>query len=219
VTVAGVDGCRGGWVVATRHDVRVVTHLGGVLDTTTHLGIDMPIGLPAVPGRAADREARAFLGPRRSSVFPTPARPIVGHTSHQEANAAGRQLFGSGVSVQTFNLFAKIREVDTIVQTLPVAQRSQRIIEVHPECSFRAMTGVVLPAKRTAEGLEMRRRAISEIFGDPPPTPRGASVDDVLDAYAVLWSVERFAAGDSISLPGTFPPVTDEFGIAMRIVV
>jgi len=38
------------------------------------VGVDIPIGLPSKGVRAADAAARAFVGPRRSSVFPTPSR-------------------------------------------------------------------------------------------------------------------------------------------------
>jgi predicted RNase H-like nuclease len=213
--LAGVDGCRAGWVVATRSGVTVVPHLMSVADSMTHLGIDMPIGLPARPGRAADTAARAYLGARRSSVFPAPARPLVGHTVYAEANAASRNLFGTGLSVQTFHLFAKIRDVDELVRRRPAAA----IAEVHPECSFRALTGAELPSKHTRDGIAARAEALRSVFGEVPPAPKGAGVDDVLDALAVLWSTERWARGEHLTLPAGDPPDCDEFDIAMRIVV
>lgn len=217
--LAGADGCRDGWIVATRDGVKVVPRLAPELAGLLHLGIDMPIGLPATPGRSADRAARTFVGARRSSVFPAPARPILGHSTHEAANAASRAAFGSGLPVQTFHLFDKIREVDDLVRSLPEPDRATRVIEVHPECSFRAMTGRELPPKRSAEGRDARRRAVTAEFGPPPPVPRGAALDDMYDAFAVLWSVERFARGDHLALPATDPPETDAVGIVMRIVV
>lgn len=216
---AGVDGCRGGWIVATRSGARVVRRLGSTITGLDHIGIDMPIGLPSAPGRAADRAARAFLGARRSSVFPAPPRPIVHHTTHAAANASCRAMFGSGLSVQAFNLFDKIREVDLIVRALPPDERAQRIVEVHPECSFRAMTGRELAPKRSAEGADQRRTALLEVFGSLPGIPRGAAEDDLLDAFAVLWTVERFIAGTHMSLPPTESVELDEAGIPMRIIV
>lgn len=229
---AGVDGCRGGWVVATRDAVVVVPRLAPLLRSAgpgcdTHpglgtldiVGVDMPIGLPARPGRAADSAARALLGPRRSSVFPAPARAVVGHRTHADANAASRALFGVGLSVQTFHLFDKIREIDDLVRSLPAEQRTTRVVEVHPECSFRMMTGRVLPAKRTAEGVRERTIAITREYGPLPSLPRGAGIDDVLDAFAALWSAERLARGEHEVLPPLVTPEVDECGLAMRIVV
>jgi predicted RNase H-like nuclease len=40
-------------------------------------GIDIPIGLTASGPRSCDLEARRLLGPRRSSVFPAPAREVL----------------------------------------------------------------------------------------------------------------------------------------------
>jgi predicted RNase H-like nuclease len=40
--------------------------------------------------------------------------------------------------------------------------------------------------------------------------------DDILDAFATLWSAERILRGESRSLPES--PPTDEFGLRMEIV-
>lgn len=216
---AGADGCRAGWVVVTRESVEVLSRLDQSRFATGRLGVDMPIGLPARPGRAADRAARAFLGPRRSSVFPAPARAVVHHTTHADANAASRALFGCGLPLQSFHLFGKIREVDELARAVAGTDRADHLLEVHPECSFRAMTGRVLPPKRTPEGRLERRAAVAAVFGDPPPPPRGAALDDLLDAFAVLWTMERVERGEHLFLPEAEPPERDEHGIAMRIVV
>jgi len=41
------------------------------------VAVDMPIGLRAAGPRPCDAEARRLLGPRRSSVLPTPARVVL----------------------------------------------------------------------------------------------------------------------------------------------
>src|SRR5437870_3658001 len=75
--LAGVDGCRLGWVVATDDGVEVVPALDDVLVQCDAVGIDIPIGLPDAGPRACDVEARRRLGPRRSSVFPAPRRALL----------------------------------------------------------------------------------------------------------------------------------------------
>ena len=77
--VAGVDGCRAGWLVVTRPlnepaaaQVRLVarfTEVLGLLPTPEIIAMDIPIGLPErgeKGGRTCDTEARARLGGRPS---------------------------------------------------------------------------------------------------------------------------------------------------------
>ena len=44
----------------------------------------------------------------------------------------------------------------------------------------------------------VRRRLLSTWFDVPNTAPRGAAIDDLLDAYAVLWSTRRFQRGEHI---------------------
>src|SRR4051812_40737033 len=83
--VAGVDGCKAGWVVALTPDggdgptsLHVVASFGDVLALRpVAIAVDMPIGLPAAGQRACDVAIREQLGVRRSSVFPSPTRPML----------------------------------------------------------------------------------------------------------------------------------------------
>jgi predicted RNase H-like nuclease len=215
IRAVGVDGCRGGWVVASRAAVTVAASLEAVVanSTITVFGVDMPIGLPDRWGRAADEQARRALGrPRSSSVFPTPPRGLVGETDYERANRRSWTELGQGLPRQTFHLFARIREVDR----LACAQPADRLIEVHPECSFQLLAGAALPSKHTAEGRRRRRDLLLPRFGTLVESPvRGAAVDDVLDAYAVLWSAERFARGEHGTLGDG---AVDRCGLPMRIV-
>jgi predicted RNase H-like nuclease len=221
VSCVGVDGCPRGWVVASRDRgrivVSVVDDIASTLAGIDHVGIDMPIGLPATPGRAADRGARALLGPRRSSVFPAPARPLLECRSYAEANALSRTLFDVGMSVQTFHLMPKIREVDALAHTFTRGERDSRLAEVHPECSFHIAGGGPLGSKHTPAGIARRGAIIESIFGDVPPVPRGARLDDVLDACAALWSTERFSRGEHLTIPDDTTE-RDDHGTVMRIV-
>jgi len=213
--VAGADGCRTGWVVATRDDLRVVARLDiGGIDL---LGVDMPIGLPVDARRACDVEARRALGLRGSSVFPTPPRACLGATTHPEAVERARAAFGAGISVQAFHLLPKIAEVDALVDPL----EPDRVVEISPELAFATMrrlrTGesTPLPRKIEREGAAARRRLLHAEGIEVRPVPRGARADDVLDAYAVLWSAERFARGEAIVFGDGS---RDERGLPMRIV-
>ena len=60
------------------------------LPETDMVVIDIPIGLPESGRRACDLEARAMLGPRRSSVFTGVRRPLLALDSYEAANAWAR---------------------------------------------------------------------------------------------------------------------------------
>lgn len=176
------------------------------------VGVDMPIGLPPAGVRACDVGARRLLGPRRSSVFPAPARPVLRAATWEEANGRSRAIDGRGLPRQTFGLLGKIDEVDRLLS--PAVQR--RVVEVHPEVSFaRMFDGPVPFPKRTPEGRAARRALVVERFGDVPVRLPGAAADDVLDACAVLWSAGRFHRGEHAVLGNG---AIDERGLRMEIV-
>ena len=85
--VAGIDGCRGGWVsfrvdLASLNTSVELIDLPHILrnkpDDIAILAIDIPIGLLESP-RACDKAARKLLGqPRGSSVFPAALPPRLG---------------------------------------------------------------------------------------------------------------------------------------------
>jgi predicted RNase H-like nuclease len=189
--LAGADGCRAGWVLATRQRAEVVPTLAPVVARFERVGVDMPIALAVGWGRRCDDEARRLLGRRASTIFTSPSRQLLTHTDYAQANAASKELFGRGLTRQAFNLLPKMREVVTLA-----VERPGLLLEVHPECSFRTMTGHDLAPKRTAAGFHERRMLIESVFGPVDTNLAGAARDDVLDAYAVLWSVERHQRGE-----------------------
>jgi predicted RNase H-like nuclease len=92
------------------------------------------------------------------------------------------------------------------------------VIEVHPETSFATLSGAAsspLPAKASTDGAVARVRLLEPIFGTLDTSLPGAKADDVVDAYAALWTAERFAAGDHVVLGDG---ARDERGLVMRIV-
>ncbi|HEX7095046.1 MAG TPA: DUF429 domain-containing protein [Acidimicrobiales bacterium] len=213
-TVAGVDGCRAGWVVVTvdvdgraKPSMRVAVSLGPIVQQVRRgelaaVGLDMPIGLATDGKRAADREARALLGPRRSSLFPTPPAAVLDAVDYADALARCRAACGVGISKQTFNLLPKMREVARWV----TPELQPAISEVHPETSFAVMRGAPCAhAKRTAAGIEERREALRAHVGETVDAaleqrPPGVQPDDVLDAFAAAWTARRMASGEAMWL-------------------
>jgi predicted RNase H-like nuclease len=219
--VAGVDGCRGGWVGVLLdgdgdgacRDVRVARTLDSLLETlgaVDVIGVDMPVGLVHDGVRECEMLARALLGARASTVFPMPPRDALAAATHAEAVACCRALGVPGISAQGYALRRKVFEVERFARE----SRAVPVVEIHPELSFRSLTGDVLPSKRTADGLARREEALAR-RGLTLPHVRGAGRDDVLDAAAVAWSALRFARGDAVSLPD--PPQRGPRGEAIAI--
>jgi predicted RNase H-like nuclease len=196
-------------MVATEHGAQVLARLNADIGST--IGIDMPLGLPSTQPRISDREARAYLGPRRSTIFPTPPRACLDARDYPSALAASRAAVGSGLSIQAFHLLPKIRELDALI-----VPGEDRFVEVHPECSFLTMNDLEpLPPKRTTAGARRRSDLLTAVFGALPALPRGAKLDDLLDAYAVLWSTDRYVRGEHLTFGDDS---VDERGLPMRVV-
>jgi predicted RNase H-like nuclease len=198
--VAGVDGCRAGWIVV--HDACATVQpdfaavLAGLPDDAV-VALDMPIGLVdehEPGGRDVDRAARVELGSKRNSVFSAPPRCALGSRTLDDARRHGARL-----TLQTLNLLPRIEDVDRVMT--PGLQ--SRVFEVHPELSFAAMNGddPVRAPKRSATGSTERRALLQGAGVAVPERPAGAALDDLLDACALAWSACRIARGTARRLP------------------
>jgi predicted RNase H-like nuclease len=210
--VAGIDACRGGWVAIVLDDGRFADSLFGssfaqLLDGLKHagaVGVDIPIGIPTQGPRAADVAARAFVGPRRGSVFPTPPRAVLLAATYAEA----RQVLSS-LSAQSFALGKKILEVEGCVE--------ERVFEVHPEVSFTALAGRHLRYSKRSWNGQMERRNLLAAAGIVLPDDLAAgqaAADDVLDAAIAAWSAARKVNGAGATLPPA-PPLLDGRPVAI----
>lgn len=237
--VAGVDGCRGGWIaVVTDSELGsepkaqvapTFEKLLASLPQSTLIAVDMPIGLPeriGPGGRGPERTVRPLLAMRQSSVFSVPARDAVYAATFAEASKIARATSDppKAVSKQCFYLFDKIREIDRLLR----ADRSlaTRIYEVHPEVAFWRLNGkaaMTLPKKVKSrpnpEGLE-ERRVLLEGHGLPAslfqaPRLPGVGPDDLLDAAANALIAIRIAEGRAKPFPD--PPGRDAHGLPIAI--
>lgn len=232
-SVCGIDGCRAGWLALFKDldtgSVRwrllpTAWELSAAVSETAATGIDIPIGLPDRGARLCDREARRLLGRgRASSVFPAPIRPVLPALSYEEACDLRSRIEQKKLSHQLWNIVPKIREVDEALRT--DASLQSKLREVHPELSFYALAGErpMRYNKKTQAGRDERLRVLEPVFGRQPittPAERramGSAEDDVLDAFAVLWTAERIVRGVARTIP-TLAPLDSE-GLRMEIVV
>lgn len=221
MTVLGVDGWRGRWVGALLAGPTV--ELLVLDDVATALAlpdvdliaIDMPIGLSDHGARACDVEARKRLSPfgAASSVFPAPVRPVLAAGSYEEARHISVAVSGKSLSAQAWQLVTSIRQVDDALGEPP----SERVVEVHPELSFRAMDDRVRDRKATTPGQAQRLRALAgsmDVLDGLAAAGPGVPLVDALDACAAAWSAQRLGEGRGERVgDGT----TDSRGRPMRI--
>ena len=227
----GIDGCRGGWLAAgtrDRKDWSLEFHpsLESLLLSLSlpYLAlIDIPIGLPSKHPRSCDLQARKQLGPRCSSVFAPPCREAMRASNYREASRVNQENLGRKISIQTWNICAKIRETDDLLLRRPEIKNHWR--EAHPELTFQSMNGgrVLRHSKRTTAGREERLELLEIHF---PPVRKwcvvvmekfrrsGAGADNILDALALGMSAAE--------LPGPLRPIPespekDSRGLPMRI--
>ncbi|MCK7612337.1 DUF429 domain-containing protein [Roseibium sediminicola] len=237
IWVAGVDGCKAGWIAVLRNlddpaDLRLElfpTFADGIA-WVPHLdviAVDMPIGLPDTigpQGRGPEKAARKHLGMRQSSVFTVPSRAAVYEEDYRRACATAERTSQppKKVSKQCFYLFPKIREIDALMT--PVLEA--RVYEVHPELAFWRLNGeaeMSLPKKvksrANPDGLDQRRdllvsKGLPRAFLDQKP-PRGCGRDDLLDAAANSLIAERIFLGEAKPFPEAYR--RDERGLRMAI--
>lgn len=236
--VAGVDGCRSGWVCVLLDAAAglprrtfIAESFAAILalDGLARIAIDIPIGIPAFTdrtGRLCDAALRRVLGARQSSVFAVPARAAFAEADYRRAceAAAAHSDPPRKVSKQCFNIFPKILEVDALM----TPDLQMRVFECHPEGAFWAMNGErplsepkKLKSRTYGPGLALRRLLLAAEGFSPGFleerhfSPSQAGEDDFLDACACAWTAARILSGRARRLPEE--PRLDPKGLRMEI--
>jgi predicted RNase H-like nuclease len=229
--VAGVDGCRGGWLAVEQGvDGNLAAFVSPTavallarLARASCIAVDIPIGLPEAGSRACDLEARSLLSTRRkASVFPAPLRACLGAVEYQDACAIRQRIEGKKMSRQAFNLIAKIREMDELLRRDRSAGRC--VFEAHPELSFALWNhGQAMTHNKKQPAGRLERRALiesrwPEAVARLREELRGEhyALDDLHDALAALWSACRRSQGREIVLGAA--QAVDRRGLPMRII-
>jgi predicted RNase H-like nuclease len=220
--LAGVEPCRGGWLVVSAklqgvslfaEPPHVFSRFADVLETTPpyeFVALHCPIGLPsehAQGGRQCDREARRLLGSHRgAAIVSPPSQPNLERDDPAGLSAVGRATL------------PYIREVHG-----SVASYHQRVVfEVHPELCFYQLNGErpLLHPKSTEEGrlerltvLQKRMPGLDRALNNKP---RGVSDSQLLDACADLWTARRLVARSVLRLPEV--PEWNPDGLKMELV-
>lgn len=186
----GIDGCRGGWLVAGIDDAhelsfQILSRLNELTALTTLLLkpktilIDIPLGFPEKGPRSCDRKARKLLGPKRgSSVFSTPVKSALYAKTYQEACEENKKVLGKKISKQAWNICGKIREANEFLEQIsphPILNTPDEKLsfpalrEAHPELCFLGWSGSPCKHnKKTPEGFAERIEIIAHLRPDLP---------------------------------------------------
>ncbi len=209
MNIAGVDGCRAGWLCVRLQDGVVegevfasFKQLLALLQSTSIIAVDIPIGLPTTGERACDPMARQLLGaPRACSVFPAPIWAVTNETDYTVACAKHRDADGRALSKQAFAILPKIVEVNQLARNQAGLQ--DRVREIHPELCFAVWNGGRAMQHRKSDPAGAAEREL--LIDREWPAARlgvlrslgrsGWQPDDLNDAFAALWSATRIASG------------------------
>jgi predicted RNase H-like nuclease len=211
--VIGIDGYRNGWCCCTFDEVAKIELFPSIskiiksYSSIESIFIDIPIGLSSRKiHRSIDSKIRENLPIKnKSSVFTPPCRKALEAQSYQEGNQLNKKITGKGISIQSWNIGPKIKEVDTF---LLVEKKAQKFIhESHPELCFLSFNNFnpILFNKKTIEGYELRLKIIKNhipnadqlIYDTIDKNPSTVKKDDILDAMILAISATKWKLNGS----------------------
>lgn len=228
---AGLDGCRAGWLLISFGEssqyrlLRTDQQFRNALEEYDRIFIDMPIGLEDnTYSRKCDLLLRERLGKGyASSVFTPPIRPALHAPSYVEANMQSFELTEKKLSLQSWNIVPKIRQLDAILQNHgPI---KEKVFESHPELLFMNLNrGIIYQKKNSKKGILHRLDMISErepVAGDyfrqikEEFRRNEVAEDDIVDAMVLALTAKESAATEIKTLPEK--PERDSFGLVKAI--
>ena len=194
--IIGIDGCKSGWfAVWQNQDEAIETAIFQSMNNLKDffiksnqliIGIDMPVILSEVMPREADQLARKLLGKKASSIFTAPTPEMLEQPNYEKASLVSKKLIGKSMSLQSWYLFPKIKDVQTVL---------------HHE-------NIIIESKKTAEGFEIRKSLLDKHFLNfnfdsirNKYQKKDVMDNDILDALVVLWSTKRIVNTQASYLP------------------
>lgn len=226
----GIDGCKGGWIVADINDEKLeVFKFDSLEEICDEIPfdtciIDMVIGLQSKKSDVRpDSFARRELKGRASTIFPAPCRQAVYGETKEERIAANVEVLGKKFTSQTDAIIPKIREVDAFLQKNE--HKKNVVVESHPEVCFSRLNGsVLMSSKHTDEGI-CDRSLILEKYIDGVSfdeikaisSKLKCNMDDVTDAVCLALVANMKSLGNTETIPDK--PMVDETGLLMQMIV
>jgi predicted RNase H-like nuclease len=223
--IAGIDGCRSGWLVveacSNLHSAnfRIASNWNAIASDSEIIAVDMPIGLSSNGVRQCEVEARKIISPHGSRVFKTVPRGALEFPQKdwRIANQWSKDNGFGGISKQIWAIRPKIIEIDCAIT--PALQ--SRVYEAHPELAFARVNGAPVESKHTAQGLAVRKHLLERAgFRDLDAWLQrlrgtGAKADDLYDACILLLTARNLLQKTAKFVPEI--PETDSQGLRMAI--
>ena len=164
----GLDGCRYGWVCCKIQDEKIsfvlLKHINGITRlNSTLMFIDIPIGLgDKNVKRTIDVEVRKLLSKsRKSSVFTPPVMEVIDVENYKIGNEISKKISGKGISIQSWNISKKIKEVNDFLLTENLNQCN--LFESHPELCFESINKKpLISSKKTDNGIIERLEILNQ---------------------------------------------------------
>lgn len=228
----GIDVCKGKWVAvaltensfeANKFDS--IEEICNRYENADSIIIDIPIGLPeTINDLRPEAEARKYLKGKASSIFNVPCRQSVYIQDYKSANEKNKEILGKGISIQSFGICSKIREVDEFLNKSP--KWKNKLLEGHPEICFSILNNVeaVLESKIKPEGQQKRLELLKRYYSKSDlviqkyskDTPARKKLDDVIDALCLAVIGETGLKNSFETIPKA--PMEDVRGINMQMI-
>lgn len=226
----GVDGFSNGWCCCSFNGnmtIKIIPEIKNILDYDNYskILIDIPIGLSSRKAeRKIDNQLRTLLpSGRKSSVFNAPTRKSAYANTYDEAKKAEIEQLGKSLSIQSWNITNKIKEVD---QFLTTNTQLNNIRESHPELCFYYLNNMkpLLFSKRTVDGLNERMKILNhyhhqsqELLEDffQKNKKTGIKKDDIADSMVLCISAKNWIKNGKRTINNQ--PNKDEKGISFGI--
>jgi predicted RNase H-like nuclease len=199
----GIDACKKGWIIIQidqnySYKWDVISNIEELFIESNPIYIDIPIGLADTNvKREIDQIAKSKLKPyKASSIFIPPNRNAIYASSYIEAKQINIKETGKSISIQSWNICPKIKEVDRFIQKI---KGGNPFKESHPELCFTILNaGKPLKSKKSAiEGQNDRLNLLSKyytktlvLFNEISSNTLRKNVkpDDILDAMCLAIS-------------------------------
>lgn len=172
MTVLGIDGCRGGWCVAAFengiYNIALFHSFDEIIvnyPAAETILIDIPIGLgDSNTARDVECLAREILKPtRHHAIFTPPVREALYAGDYAAAKIIDQKITGKMISIQSWNISIKIRELDSFLIHRPEFKKI--VHESHPEICFKYLNNGRIPVNKknapNSRGVEERLDILS----------------------------------------------------------
>ena len=229
----GVDGFSGGWCCCSSYNnslyfsvMKDVKSIFKEFPKINYVFIDMPIGLSDHGfKRSVDAKLRDMLpSNRKSSVFNAPSRPSIYSQSYNHAKQAELKLQGKSISIQSWNISKKIKELDQYISNNP--QVISKLRESHPEYCFYKLNkdNPLHYSKKLSIGIEERLSILKKFVSNVEDSfnkfykkniHTGLKKDDIIDSIALYVCADKWEKNGGRCI--TQSPSKDHRGIPCQI--